>query len=744
IDRAAAAVKALIPFWAVRAVLTAAAGYGLFLAAMAVVNPAILGLPPGLPPLLSMAPGAVLFVVMAVVASVLMTSVQLRRRERRVRAGYRRSPFGWFIHLITGNPVMPLVMIAAVGAFVVSVFLYFGENNNGVEFFVETEPENAIVYVRARGNLSVAEKDAIVRQVELIALDTEGVRDVFAFAGSSGLNQNTGGASAPADTIGQVQIDLLPWDERRPGTEILGELSERLAVIPGIEAEVFEQASGPASGKPVNLELTGEDWEALQAATHTVRAQFEALPGLILVEDTLPLPGIDWQVNVDVEDAGRYGADVATVGAMVQLVTRGILMDTMRVPSSDDEIEIRVRFPEDQRLLSTLETLRVRTNYGLVPISNFITLEPTPQLAIISRLDQRRILQVRADVEPGLVRMDDADGTTLAVLRTLPEGESGLISGPDGIDYEVYALEDGVTTAQLADVDGAAFIPVTPTERIEQLTEWLSSDSSPLPPDIGWAWGGDQQEQQESGEFLAQAFLGALGLMFIILLAQFNSVYNSILVLLAVVLSTTGVLIGMLVMDQTFSIIMTGTGIVALAGIVVNNNIVLIDTYQEYSRYMPRLEAITRTAEARIRPVLLTTITTMAGLAPMMYGISLDFGSGGYTVDSPTALWWKQLATAVVFGLGIATVLTLIFTPSLLALRVWAVTILSWIARAIGRLGARRVSARAQDWILARQARRAKNPTIVWDEDEPPLDLGPPTTLEKGDRPTDPPLRAAE
>ena len=159
--------------------------------------------------------------------------------------------------------------------------------------------------------------------------------------------------------------------------------------------------------------------------------------------------------------------------------------------------------------------------------------------------------------------------------------------------------------------------------------------------------------------------------MFVILLAQFNSFYNSVLVLIAVVLSTTGVLIGMLVMDQTFSIIMTGIGIVALAGIVVNNNIILIDTYQEFSRYMPKIEAITRTAEARIRPVLLTTITTMAGLAPMMFGLSLDFINGGYSIDSPTALWWKQLATAVVFGLGMATVLTLVLTPSLLALRVW-------------------------------------------------------------------------
>ncbi len=203
--------------------------------------------------------------------------------------------------------------------------------------------------------------------------------------------------------------------------------------------------------------------------------------------------------------------------------------------------------------------------------------------------------------------------------------------------------------------------------------------------------------------------------MFIILLAQFNSFYNAVLVLLAVVLSTTGVLIGMLVMEQPFSIIMTGTGIVALAGIVVNNNIVLIDTYQEYSKYMPRVEAIIRTAEARIRPVLLTTITTMAGLAPMMFGLSLDFFAGGYSIDSPTALWWKQLATAVVFGLGIATVLTLVFTPSMLALRVWFWVI---IGNALNRIsmwtrGAR--SQTARDWALRRAAKQVKAQDFVWD-----------------------------
>jgi multidrug efflux pump len=266
-------------------------------------------------------------------------------------------------------------------------------------------------------------------------------------------------------------------------------------------------------------------------------------------------------------------------------------------------------------------------------------------------------------------------------------------------------------------VDGGDLntVPITPADRIEFLTAWL--DTNPLPDGLSWEWTGDQEDEAESQAFLSQAFLGALGLMFIILLAQFNSFYNAALVLAAVVLSTTGVLIGMLVMDQTFSIIMTGTGIVALAGIVVNNNIVLIDTYQEYSQYMPKIEAITRTAEARIRPVLLTTVTTMAGLSSMMFGLSFDFFNGGYSIDSPTALWWKQLATAVVFGLGIATMLTLVFTPSLLALRIWFWTGAYKSFYVLRALSMGRESREARDVALRREARKTAASEILWDFD---------------------------
>ncbi|MEJ6394900.1 efflux RND transporter permease subunit [Gymnodinialimonas sp. 2305UL16-5] len=726
VDRAAAVVTALVPWYWARIVMTLAAGYLMFMAVMNLVRPGVLTPAlPDAPPLVPIAIAGIMFLLAATLMSVLIATVQIHRKDTQVKAGYRRTWFGSFIHLMTGNPFMPLVAIVAVGGFVAYTFMYFGENNNGVEFFVETEPENAIVYVRARGNLSVEEQDALVRQVEEIVLTQDGVRDVFAFSGSGGLNNNTGGAAAPADTIGQVQMDMEPWGTRPDGDLILDQLERRLAGLPGFETEIFSVSTGPASGKPVTLRVSGDNWEELQEATQIVRTYYENLPGLTLIDDSLPLPGIDWQINVDVEAAGRFGADVSTVGAMVQLVTRGILLDTMRVPTSDEEIDIRVRFPEEARVLSTLDSLRVRTTDGLVPLSNFVSYEPTPQLATIDRRNQSRFFEVLADVLPGLSSVVDSDGEQVAILRDIATVSSGALAALTfgETDYVVFANDTGIApdeiSAGLAD-QSLTLAPINANERIERITEWLQAEE-PLPNSVSWEWGGDQEEQEESGQFLMTAFAAALGLMFIILLAQFNSIYNAVLVLLAVVLSTTGVLWGMLVMDQTFSIIMTGTGVVALAGIVVNNNIVLIDTYQEYSRYMPRLEAIVRTAEARIRPVLLTTITTMAGLAPMMYGISLDFGSGGYTVQSPTALWWMQLATAVVWGLGIATVLTLIFTPSLLALRIWFWTLLGMAARGLAMVGAERVSRRAQDWALQREARRAQNPVIFWDED-PRLD----------------------
>lgn len=706
------------PIW-VRVPLALIFAYVLFLSALQLLNPGyIFGGTSPIEGAMAILPGALMFLIGASGTSIAMGSIDWHmpwyREDDHIHGGYQRTAFGRVIHFIAGNPIMPIVSIALVVTFVVGTFITFSRNSLGVEFFTDSEPEQAIVYVRGRGNLSVNEKDAMVRQAEEIALNTKGIESVFAFAGAGGLNQNTGGASGPRDTVGQLQIELVAWADRPSiekdaplfgiipfktheidpeydGDAVMLRLEENLKTIPGIRIEVLNLNRGPASAKPVHLRLKGDNWEVLQAATDVAVAKFESTPGLNAIEDTLPLPGIDWQLQVDVAEAGRFGTNVATVGGMVQLITNGILLDTMRVDSSDEEIEIRVRLPEEDRVLSTLDTLRLRTPGGLVPLSNFVTRTPVPSFAQIDRVDQSRYYDIKAAVVSDLVRLTDDSGFD-----------------------QIVPLEDAAQIME--ETPDLTRTPVTPAERIATLTDWI--DSTGLPEGISYEWTGDQEDEAESQAFLGQAFIGALGLMFIILLAQFNSVYNSILVLLAVVLSTTGVLIGMMVMQQPFSIIMTGTGIVALAGIVVNNNIVLIDTYQDYASHMPRIEAITRTAEARIRPVLLTTITTMAGLAPMMFGLSLDFFGGGYSIDSPTALWWKQLATAVVFGLGIATVLTLVFTPSMLALRVWvsagayrSFTVLESLAHSSGQI--------ARDRVLEKAAKKQELHELQWVDDEP-------------------------
>ncbi len=605
----------------------------------------------------SVAAGGLAFAISALFLSVFAASLKPKKREKVAKAGYRRTGFGRIIHLIAGNPVMPVLTLLAVGLFVTFVVVKFQQNNNGFEFFVETEPERAVAYVRARGNLSLEEKDRLVRQAEEAIRGVDGVDYVFAFAGSGGLNTNNGGAIKPKDTIGEIQIELGEWGTHAPGKEIIAELNARLTALPGIQAQIVEQSKGPANGADVFLRLKSSSWEDLLSATQTVRTYMDGLEGLVDQEDTRPLPGIDWQLDVDVEQAGRFGTNVASIGGMVQLVTRGLTLGTMRTETSDDEIDIRVRFPEKDRLLSTLDTLRVRTPQALVPLSNFVSRSPVPKLGQINRINQERYFNVTANTAEGF----------------------------------------------------------NANERIGVITEWLENDAV-LPASVEWEFTGDSEEQAETMAFLGAAFIAALGLMFVILLAQFNSFYNSILVLVAVVLSTTGVLIGMLVFNQPFSFIMTGTGVVALAGIVVNNNIVLIDTYQEFSQYLPRIEAITRTAEARIRPVLLTTITTMAGLTPMMIGLSLDFINGGYTIDAPTALWWKQLATAVVFGLGLATVLTLVVTPALLSIPIWVSKGSYGSISRIRSLYGGRNSAARRDRKLKKHARKTKAQDIIWDE----------------------------
>ena len=340
-----------------------------------------------------------------------------------------------------------------------------------------------------------------------------------------------------------------------------------------------------------------------------LRTGLADIGGFVDVIDSRPVPGIEWQIKVDRTEASRYGADVSTVGNVIQLVTNGIKVGEYRPDDTDEEVDIRVRFPYGDRSIDQLDRLRVPTDHGAVPIANFVTRHAMARVGTINRTDSRRVLEVSAEVEEGVLASD----------------------------------------------------------KVLEIREWL--ETAGFDPRITVTFKGEDQEQREAEAFLLKAFGIALFVMAIILVTQFNSFYQAFLILSAVVFSTIGVFLGLLVTGQPFGIVMSGVGVIALAGIVVNNNIVLIDTYNLLRLSgMDALEAVIRTGAQRLRPVILTTLTTVLGLMPMVLGINIDVLGREITLGGPSTQWWTQLATAVAGGLTFATVLTLILTPSLLML----------------------------------------------------------------------------
>ncbi|MCV6601064.1 MAG: efflux RND transporter permease subunit [Cohaesibacter sp.] len=519
-----------------------------------------------------------------------------------------------FLHWLVRKPAGNLLTIGAVLGAGFLITTTFGQNSKGVEFFVEEEPRLAMVFVSARGNMSAQESRALVKQVEDIVLSTPGVRDVVTTStpsGSSGGGFNAlGSNNKPNDTIGTLSMELNDYAVRRKANDIFADIRQKAALIPGIRTEIQKVQGGPPTGKDITLQITSSNYDKVVATTAIVRKHFDQMAGLIEQEDDRPLPGIEMELAIDREEAGRYNAAIAPVGAMVQLVTNGVMIGKYRPDDTDDEVEIRVRLPQEQRNLDQLSQLKLITPNGQVPISNFIKIEPKQKVSTITRRDGFFAMNVKATV----------------------------------------VQDDGTT------VDA----------KVQEIQAWLDSQS--------WADGvvfkfrGADEEQKKSGIFLMKAAVGALFIMAMILITQYNSFYQTFLTLSTVILSIFGVLLGMLITGQKFSIIMTGTGVVALAGIVVNNAIVLIDTYNRFRHDgIDVVEAIVKTAAQRIRPILLTTITTIAGLIPMATEVNFNFFERIISVGSITATWWVQLSTAVISGLAFSTILTLILIPVLLA-----------------------------------------------------------------------------
>ncbi len=513
----------------------------------------------------------------------------------------------------------PLTTISVAVLILVGVIILNGRYGGGIEFSTSIEPQQANVFIKARGNLSIQEADRMTRLVEDIVLSIPGISSAFTQAGPA---LGSGGGLArvdgekPSDLVGLIRIEFTHFSTRVPATHIMREIDRRANAFPAIEVEVIEREQGPPSGKGIEIEIAGQDIDKLSSVVTDINAYLRSRDDLYTeLEDTLPLPGIEWNLTVDREAAGRFQADIVTVGNMVQLVTNGILVGHYRPDDSDDEIEIRARYPYDARSFDQLDQLRVRTQAGNVPITNFVTRSIAQRRDAINRVDGKRTFTVKAATV-----IDPASGDE--ILATVAE-------------------QDFMT--------------------------WL--DTQDLPPGVSVRLRGANEEAEAATAFLGRAMLASLLLMFIILLLQFNSLYCTLLTLSTVVLSTVGVLLGMVVTGQNFSVIMTGTGVVALAGIVVNNSIVLIDTYQRLrSSGLKRTAAILKTSGQRLRPILLTTITTMIGLLPMALQASVDVIHRTVQLGEPTSAWWVQLSTAIIFGLGFSTLLTLILVPVMLTL----------------------------------------------------------------------------
>jgi len=513
-----------------------------------------------------------------------------------------------FLNRALRHPAKVMIAILLIMGGIIGAY---AAKPTGVKFFVETEPEVAIVYVRARGNLSNNQKLTIVRKAYDRLTNNPAIDNLTTYAGTeSGGNSGLGASQdVPPDVIGQVQIELKPVGQRKDWVSVKKQLTEAVQGIPGTVVEVRELAGGPQTGKDIRLQVQSENRKDATEAVHKIRAYMEnTMTGLIDIDDDLPLPGYEVQLKVDREEAGRFGASVAAAGSLVQLITNGALIGTYRPDDSRDELDIRVRLPEEQRSLASLDTLKLQTPGGQQPLSNFVTREIKQQVNTLYRFNSKPSLFVKANAGPGELAND----------------------------------------------------------KISQLDTWLKQQT--WKNGVNFKFRGADEDQQKSAAFLQKALLGSLFMMFMILLVQFNSFYHTALTLLTVIMSAVGVILGMLVMRHYFSIIMTGTGLVALAGVVVNNAIVLIDTYQSLlKRGLGAIDATLRAAAQRIRPILLTTVTTILGLLPLMFQLNVNFVERTITIGSMTSSWWVHMSTAMVFGLAFSTVLTLVFAPVMLS-----------------------------------------------------------------------------
>lgn len=514
-----------------------------------------------------------------------------------------RGLTGHYVRAMSKLLHYPLVTLPIGFALIAAAFVAYAMHPTGSVAFPPSEPEYGTIAVVARGNYSPVQVRDFMLEVEDKVMQVPGIEDVImSFGGGHGIDS----ANTPPDTIGTLRLQLQDWKDRLPADQIFTKVRQKVADISGLEVQILPQQNGPPAGKDINLRVESSNYADLAPAVGKLRNYIEnQLGDTVDVEDGRPSPGIDWQINIDRVAAAKYGIGVRDLSPYIQLITNGVKIGSYRPDDVKDELDIRVRLPDSERSFAALDQMRIQTSKGLVPVSNFITRKAVPKVGNITRRNQVFAMNVAANVTPG----------------------------------------------------------VLPSEKIKQLQAWQKTQT--WPSDVKIVYGGAAEQTNDTNAFIVKAFGAAMFLIFFVLLMEYNSFYQVFVTLSTVIMSTAGVLVGLMVTGMEFSAIMTGLGIVALAGIVVKNGIVLIDTYNHYTRIdgVEPIKAMLLTTAQRIRPVLLTATVTALGVIPMALNVEFDFIRREITVHGLAGQWFVNLSAALVSGLFASTLLTLVMVP---------------------------------------------------------------------------------
>ena len=484
--------------------------------------------------------------------------------------------------------------------------VYYYRHGTGVELFPDVDPRRAAINIRCPQGTNIYESDRLARIVESRLSRYEQYFDHVITNVGSGGDMFMGGGGSAGGHVTTITLIFPKYELReRPSAEILAELRADLADLPGAELKVEKQEEGPPTGAAVTVRFVGQDFKVLQTLSEKAKQAISGVSGLVNLRSDFEAARPELAFQVDRRRAMMLGVNTAIIGNFLKTAVFGREVGKYR--QFNDEYDITVRLPLDQRTsVDDLFRLRVPNNAGqAVPLSSLGEFQYTGGYGTIRRVDQKRVITLTGDAEGRL-----------------------------GTDV-------------LAEVQG----------RLAELE---------LPPGYEIRYAGEKEEQDKASAFLSKAFVIALLLITLILVAQFNSLSVPFMIMTTVILSLIGVFAGLLICRMPFGIIMTGVGVISLAGVVVNNAIVLLDyTRQLQARGLDLMEAAMQAGATRLRPVLLTAVTTVLGLIPMAVGVSYDFHVMAWATRSESTEWWGSMATAVIFGLSFATLLTLVVLPTL-------------------------------------------------------------------------------